>query len=69
MSPSPYRAAVPAALADYAAAGGQFRFESSRSEQGPLEIHFRLSDPELYDRLLLDRLTAEGPATSPAASA
>ncbi len=56
-SPSPYRVFVPAALADYAAAGGLFEFESARSEQIPLEIRFSLRDPELYDRLLLERMT------------
>jgi len=60
---APYRAAVPAALADYASAGGQFHFESSRSEQAPLEIRFWLSDPGLYDRLLLKRMAASDPAT------
>lgn len=67
-SPSPYQVAVPAALADYAADGGEFHFESSRSEQAPLEIHFQLSDPDLYDRLLLERLTTLRPATPSAPS-
>jgi len=59
---SSYRTAVAAALGDYAAAGGHFQFESSRSAEVPLELRFSLRDPALYDRLLLERMMASDPA-------
>ncbi len=48
--------AVTAALAEYIARGGEFRFVSTEDPE-PLSVHFTLQDPDLFHDTLTPHLS------------